>query len=80
MNKYMMEDILKMQKEADLKLDVKLEELDPNVDLKEQGMDSLDRSSLLFEIESYFDIEIPDEELANEEWSSITKILGKLNK
>lgn len=80
MNKYTMEDILKMQKTADLKLDVKLEELDPDVDLKEQGMDSLDRSSFLFEIESYFDVEIPDEELANDEWSSITKILGKLNK
>lgn len=80
MNKYTMEDILKMQKTADLKLDVKLEELDPDVDFKEQGMDSLDRSSFLFEIESYFDVEIPDEELANDEWSSITKILGKLNK
>lgn len=79
MQKYTMEDILKMQKENDLKLDVKLEELDPDTDLKDQGMDSLDRSSFLFEIESYFDVEISDEDMANEEWSSINKILAKLN-
>ena len=79
MKKYTLADILTMQKENDLKLDVKLEELDPDIDLKEQGMDSLDRSSFLFEIESYFDVEITDEDMANEEWSSINKILAKLN-
>lgn len=79
MKKYTLADILTMQKENDLKLDVKLEELDPDIDLKEQGMDSLDRSSFLFEIESYFDVEISDEDMANEEWSSINKILAKLN-
>lgn len=79
MKKYTLVDILNMQKENDLKLDVKLEELDPDIDLKEQGMDSLDRSSFLFEIESYFDVEISDEDMANEEWSSINKILAKLN-
>ena len=67
-----------MQKETKLDLDFKLEDLDPNASMKEQGVDSLDMASLLFEIEEYFGLSAEDEEVENGEWSTVNNILAKL--
>lgn len=59
--KITIEQILGAIEQANLVKDVKA--LDINKPLSEQGVDSLDFSGVLFNLEEEFDIEIPDEDL-----------------
>ena len=55
------EQILETVEQANLVKDVKALDLDKP--LRDQGVDSLDFSGVLFNMEEAFDIEIPDEDL-----------------
>lgn len=79
MKNYTLADLLKMQQDTELKLDFKLEDLKPDVSLKEQGADSLDIASFLFEIEDYFGVSIEKEEMDDGSWDTINGILTKLS-
>lgn len=61
MSKVSVEKILEIISEANIVEDVK--ELDHNQALDEQGVDSLDLSGLLFNLEEEFGITIPDADI-----------------
>ena len=44
------------------------------------GMDSLTFISIVVEVESVFGIEVPDEVLLMEEWQTVEKIVGIIEK
>ena len=71
-------DILNMISECDIKVDVK--NLDLSISLRDQGLDSLDMTTLLFSIEEKFNIQISDEDLDQGKLSSIDAIVTFLNK
>ncbi|AHE67631.1 acyl carrier protein [Legionella oakridgensis] len=56
------------------------EKIDINKDLVEQGIDSLDMFDILFKLQEEFNIKISEESIANNEWTSISKIISQLNK
>ena len=61
MSKVIVEDILKIIKNAHVVKDVNT--LDIDKPLSEQGMDSLDYSGVLFSVDEAWDVEIPDEDI-----------------
>ena len=52
------------------------ESIRPNATLAELGLDSLDKINVLFELESAFDVDIPDEDARN--ISTVDEIISKL--
>lgn len=69
------EQILETVEQANLVKDVKALDLDKP--LRDQGVDSLDFSGVLFNMEEAFDIEIPDEDL--DQLLSINDIVSYVN-
>lgn len=63
MSKALLEQILELIENA--KIVKNVNSLDHEKSLSDQGIDSLDFSSLLFSIEEFFDIKIPDEDIEN---------------
>ena len=59
------------KEEVDKKISV--DELDPNLPLMDQGVDSLDRSSIFLRLEDDFGVTISDDQM--EELTSINKII-----
>ena len=59
--------------------DINTKDLDPEIEFNQQGMDSLDIIQALFEVQDFFDIEISEEAIANNEWGSVNKIVSRLN-
>lgn len=72
------QDILSIIKENDIKVD--LEKLDLSMSLRDQGLDSLDMTSILFSIEDKFDIKVSDEDIDRENLLSIEAIVSFINK
>ena len=72
-------DIAELVRATKLKLPVAIEALEPDKKLSEQGIDSLDFTKLLFEVEAYFDLEIPDEDYDAGKWNTLNKIISNLN-
>lgn len=58
---------------------VKSEDVDPAVDLTDQGIDSLDFMSLLFQLDQQFQIDIPDDANLQVEWNTVERIVEKVN-
>lgn len=71
-------DILTIIRENDIKVDV--EKMDLSISLRDQGLDSLDMTSILFSIEEKFNIQVSDEDLDQGKLSSIDAIVTYLNK
>jgi acyl carrier protein len=71
------EQVISIMKSAEL--DANLSELDPAIDLRKQGVDSLDMMSALLAIQEEFDIDISDEEMSSGGWSTIDAIVSSLN-
>jgi D-alanine--poly(phosphoribitol) ligase subunit 2 len=46
--------------------------------LVEQGIDSLDMFDILFTIQDEFNIKISEQSIANNEWTTVNKIIAKL--
>lgn len=55
------------------------DKIDINIDLVEQGIDSLDMFDILFKLQEEFHVHISEESIANNEWTSVTKIVSQLN-
>ena len=72
-------DIAALVRAARLKLPVAIETLDPDEKLSAQGIDSLDFTKLLFEVEAHFELEIPDEDYDADKWDTLNKIISNLN-
>jgi len=72
------QDILTIIRENDIQIDVG--KLDLSMSLREQGLDSLDMTSILFSIEERFDIQISDEDISRENLLSIDSIVSFINK
>lgn len=53
--------------------------IDIDKDLVEQGIDSLDMFDILFKLQEEFSINISEESIANNEWTSINKIVSKVH-
>lgn len=66
-------DLLKSEKNSGLDFDL----LQDNVSLTDQGLDSLGKMTLFFNIEEAFDVEIPDDEV--DSVSSINEIVDLIN-
>ena len=64
---------------ADSDIEVNHESLEPDVDLTEQGLDSLDMATLLFELEEKFSVSVEDDDLDAGKLSSIAKIVAYVN-
>lgn len=60
-----------LKEEVDEKVDV--DNLDPDISLMDQGVDSLDRSSVFLRIEDEFGVSISDQQI--EELDTINKII-----
>lgn len=73
-------DIAELVRAAQLKLPIAIETLEPDKKLSEQGIDSLEFTKLLFEVEAYFDLEIPDEDYDAGKWDTLNKIVENVNK
>ena len=71
------EDILSMMKENEIKIDFKI--LNYSEPLSEQGLDSLDITSILFAIEEKFGIKISEEDIEQGKLSSINGIVSYIN-
>ncbi len=68
------EDILEMIK--DLEIDVEISSLSTSTPLREQGLDSLDMSTIFFELDDRFSVTVTDEDIENGMLDSIDKILN----
>ena len=71
-------DIIELIKELDLDVDV--DELDPEIDLPSQDVDSLDLANLLFGLEDKFSITIPEEFQEENQEVTINKIVELVNR
>ena len=71
------EDILSIIFENEIKIDIK--NLDHSELLSEQGLDSLDITSILFSIEEKYDIKISEEDIAQNKLSSVNNIVFYIN-
>lgn len=76
MNNVNMQDVLNVIEKANLVKDVN--SLDVEKPLSKQGIDSLDFSGVLFNMEEAFDVEIPDEDI--DKLQTLSAILDYLNK
>ncbi|MBQ6419119.1 MAG: hypothetical protein IJJ91_10670 [Synergistaceae bacterium] len=72
-------DIIGLAEKLNSDSKVDFENFDPGKKILEQGLDSLDLSRLLFEIEEKFQITFPDDEFSVAEWDTINKIVEKVN-
>lgn len=72
-------DIIEVVKNAKLDSAVDVDNLDPDKKLMDQGIDSLDFTKVLFEIEDTFNLEIPDEDYDNKKWDTLNKIVENVN-
>ena len=72
------QDILTIIRENDIKVDV--EKIDLSMSLREQGLDSLDMTSILFSIEEKFDKQISNEDINREKLLSVDSIVSFINK
>lgn len=79
MQKVTLNDIVEIAKNAKLDSEVDFEKFDPDKKILEQGVDSLDFTKLLFEIEDTFQITIPDEDFDEKKWDTLNKIAEKVN-
>lgn len=79
MQKVTLNDIIEIAKNAKLDSEVDFEKFDPDKKILEQGVDSLDFTKLLFEIEDTFQITIPDEDFDEKKWDTLNKIAEKVN-
>ena len=77
MTKVTHEDVIAIIKETGVKLD--WEKLDPKESLADQGADSLDMISIIFEFQEKYGIKITDESISDGEWHTIDKMVTKLN-
>ena len=68
-------DILKVIKDTQIRVDI--EELDFEMPLADQGLDSLDLTVILFALEESYQTKIPEEDI--EKLNSLTAILEYLN-
>lgn len=62
MEKVTLKDIIEIAKNAKLDSEVDFEKFNPDKKILDQGVDSLDFTKLLFEVEDTFEITIPDED------------------
>jgi acyl carrier protein len=67
------ENILEIIK--DLEIDVDISSISISLPLSEQGLDSLDLSTILFELEDRYFVKITDEDIESGKLESIDKIL-----
>jgi len=72
-------DIIEIAKNAKLDSAIDFDNFDADKKIMEQGVDSLDFTKLLFEIEDTFEIEVPDEDYNAKSWDTINKIVEKVN-
>ena len=72
------EEIIDIIKKVDVLLNA--DEIDPDKDLTEQGVDSLDLVNIYFSLEENYSIEITDESIEDQEWSTLNKIVNNVNK
>ncbi len=72
------QDILSIIEENDIKVDLK--KLDWSMSLRDQGLDSLDMTSILFSIEDKYEIKISDEDIDQGNLVSIDAIVSFINK
>lgn len=72
-------DIIEIAKNAKLDSAIDFDNFDVDKKIMEQGVDSLDFTKLLFEIEDTLEIEVPDEEYNAKSWDTINKIVEKVN-
>lgn len=79
MKKISVEDVIEAIEKAQLKLDVNLRDLDPAIKLVDQGVDSLDMASMLFEIEDAFRCEADGEDIKSGKWNSLQNICASIN-
>lgn len=70
-------EIFKIMEENEIDIDI--DKLDYDVALNDQGVDSLDITSILFAVEEKYQIRIPDEDIENEKLSSINAIVEYVN-
>ena len=54
------------------------EQIDMEKDFVAQGVDSLDMFDILFKLQEEFEIQISEESIANNEWTSVKKIISKM--
>ena len=59
--------------------DVDASKLDHDVDLTKQGYDSLDMIDILFNLQEKFGFEVSEDSIAENEWSSVNKIVLQVN-
>ena len=71
MTEITLDDIIQIAKNAN--------KFDPDKKILEQGIDSLDFTKLLFEVEDTFQITIPDEDFDEKKWDTLNKIVEKVN-
>lgn len=69
-------EVLKVIKELSFMANL---DIDCEKNLKDQGVDSLDMIQTLFQIQEHYNFDIPEESIANNEWSSVNKIVAKIN-
>jgi acyl carrier protein len=78
MNKVKCNDIITIIEQ--LRIDFDINKVDVKENLDDQGIDSLDLSSILFGIEDVYNIQLDDESIDRGEWLSIEKIVDNLNR
>ena len=63
-----------------VRLDIEIDKIDPDKDLDKQGVDSMDNINMLFAIEDYFAVNIPDDALISGKLSTVNKIIEFIRK
>ena len=79
MTEITLDDIIQIATNAKLDSEVDFDKFDPDKKILEQGIDSLDFTKLLFEVEDTFQITIPDEDFDEKKWDTLNKIVEKVN-
>jgi len=74
------EDIVKILEYALADSEIIVSELDFSIGLDTQGVDSLDRMNIIFQIQDDYGVQISEESLEADEWLTIDKIVESLNK
>ena len=79
MHEITQQEVIQAVVNSGLDFTVNFAEIDPEQPFALQGLDSLDRSNLLFELENCFDVHIEPESIYQGEWSTLTKVVASLN-